>query len=69
MNILDIASSPSIAVPATGVISVANLMAWIPVAVNVLTLLYLAVLIGHKLWVWYKEYKGKQAIVDEDKLP
>jgi len=69
MNILDIASSPAVAIPTTGVVSVANLMAWIPLAVNVLTLLYLAILIGHKLWVWYKEYKGKQVIQDLEELP
>jgi len=68
-DLSNLASSPAIAIPATGVVSVANLLAWVPVAVNVLTLLYLAILIGHKAWVWYREYKGKQAIVDEDKLP
>ena len=69
MNISDLASSPAVAIPATGVVSVANLLAWVPIAVNVLTLLYLAILIGHKLWVWYKEYKGKQVIVDSEELP
>jgi len=69
MNISDLASSPAVAIPATGVVSVANLLAWVPIAVNVLTLLYLAILIGHKLWVWYKEYKGKQVIQDLEELP
>lgn len=30
----------------------------VPEIVNILTLLYLLLLVGHKAWSWYREWKG-----------
>lgn len=67
--ITDVASSPLVATPIAVGVSTANIIALLPIAINVLTFAYLAVLLGHKLWVWYREWKGKQTIKDEDTLP
>lgn len=68
-NITDFASSPVVAVPTTILASAANILSFIPILINIGTLIYISLLIGHKLWVWYREYKGKQAIKDEESLP
>lgn len=69
MNLIsDVAASPVVAVPITSGVAVANIVAFIPIIINVLTVGYLSLLIGHKIWVWYKEYKAsKQGIIPEDK--
>jgi hypothetical protein len=67
--ITDVASNPAVAVPIAAGVSGANLIALIPIFINVATALYISMLIGHKAWVWYREWKGKQQIQDEDSLP
>jgi hypothetical protein len=67
--ITDIAASPSVAVPIAAGVTGANLIAMLPIFINVATALYLSMLIGHKAWVWYREWKGKQQIQDKDELP
>lgn len=67
--ITDIASSPSVAIPIAAGVSGVNLIALLPIFINVATALYISMLIGHKAWVWYREWKGKQQIEDKDGLP
>ena len=67
--ITDMASSPQVAAPITVGVTGANLLAALPLFINVATALYLVLLIGHKLWVWYREWKGKQQVQDKDELP
>ena len=67
-NITDIASSPIVAAPAVTSVVAANIVSLLPIFINVATAIYLVLLIGHKVWSWYKEYKGKQPI-EEDGLP
>lgn len=67
--ITDIASSPAVAVPIIGSVTGINLITLLPIFINVATALYLSMLIGHKAWVWYREWKGKQQIQDEENLP
>lgn len=70
MNIItDFAASPVVAVPTTIMVSAANILSFLPIFINVATVVYLLMLIGHKGWVWYRELKGKQQIKDEDSLP
>jgi hypothetical protein len=68
-SITDFAASPVVAVPTTLMVSAANILAFLPLLINVLTALYLIMLVGHKVWVWYREYRGKQQIIDKDDLP
>lgn len=68
-NITDFAASPVVAVPTTVMISAANILSFLPIFINIATALYLTMLVGHKAWVWYREWKGKQAIKDEESLP
>jgi hypothetical protein len=67
--ITDAAASPSVAVPIAAGVSVGNFLAFLPIAINALTFLYLLMLVGHKGWIWYKEWKGKQQIKDTEELP
>lgn len=70
--ITDAAASPAVAVPIAAGVSVGNILAFLPIAINVLTVLYLMMLVGHKVWVWYKEYKASKqgnVPVDKDGLP
>lgn len=70
MNIIsDVASSPAVAAPIAIGISAANVLAILPMVINILTVLYLLLLVGHKCYVWYKDSKlAKQgiSIVDRD---
>jgi hypothetical protein len=68
-NITDFAASPVVAVPTTIMVSAANILSFLPIFINIATAVYLTMLVGHKAWVWYREWKGKQAIVDKDELP
>lgn len=68
-TITDVASSPIVAVPATIMVSAANILSILPILINVGTFLYISMLIGHKAWVWYREWKGKQKIIDTEDLP
>jgi hypothetical protein len=68
-GITDIAASPAVAVPIAAGVTGANLIAMLPIFINVATALYISMLIGHKAWVWYREWKGKQQLKDEDSLP
>lgn len=57
---MDTATNPQIAVPVTGVASLTSAFADnLPVIINIGWALYLALLIGHKAWTWYKQWKGK----------
>lgn len=67
--ITDVASSPIVATPIAVGVSGLNLITLLPILINVGTALYISMLIGHKAWVWYREWKGKQQVQDEDSLP
>lgn len=58
-------TSPASTVPVIAVVGAANWLSYLPEAVNLLTATYLIVLIGHKLYVWRKEWKSKTIIKDE----
>ncbi len=67
--ITDIASSPAVAVPLGTTTAVANLVTILPVLINVAMLIYLIILIAHKIWTWYKERQGKMVINTKDEIP
>lgn len=69
MNIItDVASSPAVAAPIALTISAANILAILPTVINVLTVLYLLLLVGHKCYVWYKDSKlAKQGVPIADR--
>lgn len=69
MNIIsDVAASPPVGASVAVGVSAANFLAFLPPLINILTATYLILLVGHKLWVWYKDWKlSKQGIKPEDK--
>ena len=69
MNIIsDVAASPVVATPIAVGVSAANIIAFLPVFINVVTAIYLTLLVSHKLWVWYKDWKlAKQGVAPVDK--
>jgi len=64
MNIIsDVAASPVVATPIAVGVSAANIIAFLPIFINIATAIYLTLLVSHKLWVWYKDWKmAKQGI-------
>lgn len=57
---MDTATNPQIALPVTGVASLTSAFADnLPVIINIGWALYLALLIGHKAYTWYKQIKSK----------
>lgn len=52
-QITEVASSPTVAVPIVGSSSIAALIGWLPVILNIMSIFYLALLI----YGWYKKNK------------
>lgn len=60
---VDTATHPSTTIPVIGTVGMGNLLSSLPDIINVCTALYLILLITHKGWRMYKEWKtGKEAI-------
>lgn len=57
-NITDMASAPQVAIPITSTVAVSNVLAILPDIVNILTAVYLVILIGAKLYSFWKERKN-----------
>jgi hypothetical protein len=58
-------TSPASAVPAVTVVGVGNWLGVLPEIINILTAVYLLLLISHKAYVFMKEWKTKKIIKDE----
>lgn len=57
-TISDAASSPPIATATTVAVTTANLLDFsLPIVINIATVIYLSLLISHKGWQMYKEWK------------
>lgn len=60
-SIVDAATNPQVAVPVSGAGAVASLLDALPHFVTVGWLVYIAVLITHKLWNWHNEWSDRRA--------
>jgi len=69
MNIIsDVAASPPVGASIAVGVSAANFIAFLPIFINIATAIYLTLLVSHKLWVWYKDWKlAKQGVAPVDK--
>jgi hypothetical protein len=60
------ATSPNTSIPVIGTVGAANWIGMAPEIINVLTVIYLVLLVAHKGYNMYKEYKtGKDTEKDE----
>ena len=64
--ITDVASSPLVAIPLGIGTAAANFIALLPILINIVMFIYFIILVSHKLWVWWGEYKGTQPIKDDE---
>ena len=64
--ISDVASSPLVAVPLGIGAATANFIALLPFLLNCAMFAYFLILVAHKLWVWWREYKGTIQIKDTE---
>lgn len=65
-TITDIASSPLVSVPLGLSTAMANLIALLPIAINIVMLIYFIILVSHKIWVWWREAKEPFEIKDDE---
>lgn len=65
-TITEAATQPASAVPVTGLVAVGNLFSLLPEIVNVLTIVYVSLLIIHKAWKMYAEWKEGSITKDKD---
>lgn len=56
-SIVDAATNPQVAVPLSGAGALAQLLAVLPHAVSAGWLIYVLLLISHKAWKMYKEWR------------
>lgn len=56
---IDMITSPSVAVPATTAAMFASFMDILPAIMQIGSFIYLVLLITHKLWTMWKEWKKK----------
>lgn len=63
-RVTEAVTQPSNSVPAVGMLGVANFYAMLPEAINILTIIYLFLLVLHKGYVLYQEWKHKKIIKD-----
>lgn len=67
MNIIsDVASSPLVAIPLGLGTAAANFIALLPILINCAMFSYFVILVLHKIWVWWKEYKKEIPIKDTE---
>ena len=59
-NITDAITNPSTAVPVATAGTVVNALVDLPFIVSAGWLVYLALLIGHKIWTIYKEWRSER---------
>lgn len=64
-NITENITSPASAIPVATTVGIANWLGSLPEIINILTALYLIVLISHKVYVWIKEYRTKTLAEDK----
>lgn len=58
--ISEAASSPQVAVPLTSGVALSNVFQVLPDIINIGTVVYLSLLIVHKAWTMYQEYKQRK---------
>ena len=67
-RVTESATSPSSSVPIVGAIGIGNWFSVLPEVINVLTILYITLLICHKGFVLYKDWRYRKTdkeVVDE----
>jgi len=57
-SVVDSVTSPNTAVPTVSIVGAANWLHSLPDIINVATIIYLVLLIAHKGYKMYKEFKG-----------
>ena len=58
MNLItDVASSPIVAIPLGVGTAAANFITVLPILINVAMFIYFCILVAHKIWVWWREWK------------
>jgi len=63
-QITETATQPASAVPVTGLVAAGNILGALPEFVNILTALYILLLIVHKIWKMYAEWKAGSILKD-----
>ena len=65
-QITETITSPASAVPVSGLVATGNFLASLPEIVNILTIVYVSLLIIHKSWKMYADWKDKTILKDTD---
>lgn len=65
-SITETATQPASAVPVTGLVAAGNIFTSLPEIVNILTIVYVAMLIIHKAWKMYAEWKTGSILKDNN---
>lgn len=63
-QITESVTSPSSTLPVVTLVGAANWLSSLPEIINILTAVYLVLLVSHKLYVFYREWKTKTLIKD-----
>lgn len=56
-SVVEHSTNPNVAIPSLGAGSLANMLVMIPNFINILMLIYAILLVSHKVWNMYKEWR------------